>query len=94
MAPKTKTQKFTWRCDGIIPKYDSNGNQKHLQVDLTDSEKKFRIIVDNEDVFYKPGDIYTGTMKMEREGTTPTKIEDHVPKPEEDKEQVFGDGKG
>jgi len=80
-----KQQKFenTWRCDTIGQKYDSKGNKSHLQVDLTDTKEQLRILADNDDTFFKQGDLYIGVLTLVKEGTTPTHIEDYSEDEEE-----------
>lgn len=86
MAKKMKAFEFGWRCDGIIQKYDSKQNKQHLQIDLTDNKEQLRIVAANDETFFKQGDIYKGTLKLEREGTTPTTIDDFVDDKEDDDE--------
>ena len=78
MTKKNTELSFTCRCDAITQKYDSKGNKAHLQIDLTDTKEQLRILADNDETFYKQGDLYNCTLVLEKEGTTPTHIEDFV----------------
>ena len=78
MVAKKKELSFTWRCDSIVQKYDSKGNKAHLEVNLTDAKEQIRVLADNDETFYKQGDLYNCSLSMERDGSTPTHIEDYA----------------